>query len=154
MIISLKITVINPLSLLGWIRGSTKAFVNKKELSYSNHTHQDIYYTKSQVDNLISQASGPKVVWSSGVDVFLRGTNNNTIISNIPANVTYIEFIDYNTNNKYICYKNRTVSIPVYQNNISALASSIFTGTVFKLSSNSGYDSWKVTGNIIGYRNS
>lgn len=29
----------NSLSLLGWVRGVNKAFINKKELSYTDHSH-------------------------------------------------------------------------------------------------------------------
>ena len=39
MLSSLKITVNNILSLLGWTRGVNKAFVNQKSISFEGHTH-------------------------------------------------------------------------------------------------------------------
>ena len=39
---------------LHFTQALTKAFVNKKELSYSDHTHDDRYYTETEISNLLS----------------------------------------------------------------------------------------------------
>ena len=39
---------------LGWVRGSTKAYIGKKSISFDGHTHDDRYYTESEVNNLLS----------------------------------------------------------------------------------------------------
>lgn len=36
-------------------------FVNRKELAYSDHNHDDRYYTESEVNNLLTTNSGLKI---------------------------------------------------------------------------------------------
>ena len=42
------------LYLLGWVRGNTKAYIGKKSISFDGHSHDDRYYTESEVNNLLS----------------------------------------------------------------------------------------------------
>ena len=42
------------LSSLGWVRGSTKAYIGQKSISFDGHTHDDRYFTETEVNNLLS----------------------------------------------------------------------------------------------------
>ena len=39
---------------LGWVRGSTKAYIGQKSISFDGHTHDDRYFTETEVNNLLS----------------------------------------------------------------------------------------------------
>ena len=53
---------------LGWVRGNTKAYIGKKSVSFDGHTHDDRYFTESEVNNLLSgkAASSPLGIGSGG----------------------------------------------------------------------------------------
>lgn len=102
---------INLLSLLGWIRGSTKAFINSKELSYSDHTHS--------LDNL----SGVLPITKGGTGVESLDKLKNLLgISNITniefdcgygnVSVGYVNFNRVFTNTPYVTATYNTDQYP------------------------------------------
>ena len=42
------------LSLLGWVRGNTKAYIGKKSISFDGHTHDDRYFTESEINTKLN----------------------------------------------------------------------------------------------------
>ena len=146
---------------LGWISGTSKAFVNRKELAYqsavdgkaaSNHNHDTRYYTKSQIDSMIGGSSGPTVVWSNSISGSTREFDTD-IITGIPSSVDYLVFTSTSpvTINQpaVTITKNYTTYIPANYNETSGSIPVTFDGT--KLISNRYSFGWHYSGNLVGY---
>ncbi len=85
------------ISLLGWIRGSTKAFVNKKELSYTDHSHD-----LNNLSGILPVTKGGTGVTSldallallgnSGINIMVTGeyVGNGTYGPDHPSSISFI----------------------------------------------------------------
>lgn len=107
------------------------------EYAPSSHNHNSLYYTKSQVDSLISSASGPKLVWSGNIKGRSSEHEYQVIVTGIPNNVDYIEYTDlyFPERPKIKILKGSTVSVGSWANNALNSVRITFTGTVIKFAS-------------------
>ena len=80
-----------PLSLLGIVLGTSKVFGLKKELAYSNHNHDDRYYTETEVNNLILFNKGIRIYplinyFEAGVFDYIPGFIIKSVLYSNPYN--------------------------------------------------------------------
>lgn len=90
------------------MRGSSKAFVNQKSISFDGHTHDDRYYTESEVNNLLSGKAASSHNHSasqitSGTLPINRGGTGETTLTGLKSLLN----LDDNT---YLKWKNGTVA--------------------------------------------
>ena len=152
----------NNIVILKLTIGSTKVFANMKELAYridldakanTNHTHDDRYYTKSQVDDKISSSSGPKIVWSATCNETTNDDSYTTIASNISSNCDYIIFTSNLINNMEVpqvtIVRGQIVAFPSsYRNNLYYVDVE-FRGSSLIADPTINFN--VITGSLIGY---
>lgn len=116
-----------------------------KELSLTGHTHSEyalishnhntLYYTKSEVDNLIKSTSGPTLVWNGNIEGTSNRINIITLVNNIPSTVDYIEYTDYiyPDRQKIKILRGSTVSVgAIYEGHELTTDDIVFSGTTIK----------------------
>ena len=102
------------------------------EYSLTSHNHNTTYYTKTEVDSLISSSSGPTLLWTGNIEGTSNRINIVTLAYNIPSAVDYIEYTDYiyPDRQKIKILRNSTVSVGAILNGYEETTDSIvFSGT-------------------------